>query len=728
MTQTRSLSEVIRQVGDHVTPKPGYEELVVINARTGQAVSSPKWLETVTGDFRYFLVANNQDPQKTISGTRLVKYKEGNGEIVFAIDYGGGCRAGREGALAQFYFKANEAEEAMRDALARWLIEYFSSAGRTLDQFYAEQKLATLDLVTKAGQEFGLELTITLRVEIEKQPETLEVGPLMISSRLNGCDEEENIWFKAELEVDPQRLLRALLNQNKSFTELLKKGVRKYLAESVTLHAFYDDLNSERIKQGLRAQLNQLLKPVGRQVTFLSLKPDVVGGHGAAPQPFNGDTIIEYRHYEYPDPIKIKISVLMIPSDAQRYRSKGSPALAEWLERNLREVINLVLFGTAYVDLLLNFANLKIRIGDLMNRRSEDIGYKIEQLMTMLYMEPFIWLRRIDVEIKDDSAKGELSDAMFETSLQKFYVGLEVFLTAKVRDLRGIERYLVTKDVPQKMREEIIRLVGKTMHATDPERFYMRYSEIEKEKYPNEKPFEVELREKIELLINSEFNADVIQLVLKQTETDLTRKLGLVSKASHDFQAVAEFGSLPGAPAIVVQGSFKVEAVYADGWRAFQEHDVSVQAIRKRIEDSIRAHLKLAPDDHEILAEGNGLLRLIDQCLAAARNLIQDEFGLTIKFSTVSWDWDASLKKLGRQQSEEEIASIQGRVAKLKEELLDQYQHNGNPEDIAEIEAAIRRLNSALSPALAASVGIRALPEPSAVKALPTHDVDTVQS
>lgn len=277
------------------------------------------------------------------------------------------------------------------------------------------------------------------------------------------------------------------------------------------------------------------------------------------------------------------------------------------------------------------------------------------------------------------------------------------------------------------MREEIIRLIGKTMHATDPERFYMRYSESDKAKYPNEKPFEVELREKIEFLMDSEFNADVIQLVLKPTETDLTRKLSLVSKASHDFKAPAELGSLPGAPTLMVQGSFKVEAVYADGWKAFQEHDVSVEAVRKRIEDSIRAHLKLSPVDHEIVTEEDGLIRLIDRSLAGVRKLVQDEFGLAIKLSTVFWDWDASLRTLGRQRSEEEMASIQGRVARLTEDLLDLYEHNGNQDDIDEVKASIRRLNSMRAPALAASVGIRALPESSPLTALPARDCDAAK-
>lgn len=726
MRPTKPLSEIIRQVSEHVTAKPNSEQRVIINVRTGQAVPAPGIFEALTGSFNYFLVASNSDPEKTISGTKEVKYKQGSEEIVFVIDFRGGCPPGREVWLAQFVFKVATPEKAIPDALGKWLVEYFSSGGRTIDQFYSQQKLAALDLVTKASREFGLDLTITLKVANPKPPETIDIGPVLFASRLKGCDEEEDLWFKAELEVDQQHLIRALLNQKTPLTDLLKKGVRKYLADSVTLETFYEDLNNEQVKQELRAKLNQLLKTVGRRITFISLKPDYPGGDTGAPTPYSGETIIEYKHHEYPDPIKIKISVLMIPCDTTRYKSKGSPKLADWLQRNLEEASKQILFGVSYVDLLLGFADLKTKISEQMNRRAADIGYEIQQLMTMLYMEPFAWLKRIDIEIKGNSTNGESGDAMFETNISNFYVGLEIFLTTRVKDLRGLAHYLATKqDVPQKMKEEIVRLIQNTLHATHPERFYMRFSDPDAVNYPNEEPLEAELRKRIDFLLKSEFNAEVIHLVLKPMETALTRKLEQISKASYDFASTSELGTVPGAPLITVQGSFKVEAVHVDGWKTFQESEVSVEVLRKRIEDSIRATIKCTPDDSAVFVEQDGLVLLIDRCLLAARRLVQDEFGLSIKQSTISWDWDDRLKKIGRLRSDKDITSVQERVATLNEELLDLYQYDGSQERIDEVKAAILRLNSTLPRAVASSIGIRELPEAQTFKALPEADLES---
>jgi hypothetical protein len=722
MAQANSLSEIIRPATEHANPTIGYQELVAIDTRTGQAVTNRGIIDSLMGNFRYFLVSNNRDPKKIISGTKQVRYKEGHGEVLFSIEYKGGCPAGKEWWAAQCFFKTPISEDAIRDRLAAWFMEFFSSAGRTIDDFYSEAAKASIELVTKAGQNFGLELNIELKVDASAL-ETIELGPVVIASRLRDLDEEKTIWFKAELGVDENLKLRALLHQKTPLTDVLVKGVRRFFANSVSLDTFCDDVNGEQIKRELSSYLNNLLKPFGRQAVFLSLKPD----GDDCPKTFKGETEIQFIHHEYPDPIKIKVSALMIPKDRARYISSGSPVLKDWLDRNLPEVMNETLFGISYVNLLLDFAELKKKIDAVVNARASRIGYQVTQLMTVLYLEPFEWLKRIDIEVKSGSAtNGQSSEAMFETSLSGFYVGMEVFLTARIRDLRGIESYLITKqNVPQRMKEEIIRLVQKTMHETDPDRFY-RFSEPDQVTYPNQKPFEQEIREKIQSLVDSDFNGEVIHIVLKQMETAFDRKLDLISKTSHEFSANAELGQAPGAAGIVVKGSFKVLGIRAerDGWRTFKDCDVSPAVIQKRIEDSIRASVKGEPDDHSLFAEVNGLDHLVNRALIAARETISEEFGIEINLSTVYWDWDDGLKRLGLSQSKENIGAVQERLSRLRDELLSCIEADAGDEIIQDIEERIRRLSTTLPPALASGVGIRRLDQVPAPRNLPAPDLD----
>lgn len=720
MIQPISISELIRRVSDNTEPKVVYEQRVVINTDTGQAVATPGIIDYVFGNFTYYLVANDNNPQKAVAGRKTVKYREGSEEVVFVVEYKGGCPPNCEAQLAQFFFKTTEPDKAIGDGLGKWLIEFFTTKGRTLDQFYSANGAAARDLSAKALSEFGLSLTVTLTVENSKKPETVDIGPLVFTSRLLGSDDEEKVSIKAELETDPQNLLRAMLNRKTSLTDVFKKGVRQYLASHVTLETYYKDLNSERVKQGLRDHLNNLLKQFGRRVAFVSLKPDGAGG----PPPHNGETTIEYKHHECAEPIKLRISVLMTPQDATRYREKGSPPLPRWLQQNLEEIVGRVLFAFSYVDLLLDFRPAKQKIIEEMNRRAESIGYKIEQLMTMISMEPLTWLKGFDIEIK--ATPSSPNAAMFATSVSGVAVGLEVFLTAKVKDLRSITRYL-TSDLPQKVKQEVFQLVQNTLHATDPQQFYKHYREVDKKK-PGGGAFEHELRGKICYLLESEFNAEVVQLVLKPTDTDLTGKLFTVAKTSHDFVATSEIGATPGAPKISVHGSFTVEGVSSDGWEKFRERDVAAEKLVKRVTDSVSSFIKRTPESAAALSSQEGIVELIKHALHSARTLIDDEFGLAIKLATISWEWDESIRKIGQLRNREDLEAIHTRVTNLKARLLDLYEYDGSQEEIDETRASIARLSAMVPASLASSVGYRELPEPPSVKKLTAAEPDSQPS
>jgi hypothetical protein len=391
------------------------------------------------------------------------------------------------------------------------------------------------------------------------------------------------------------------------------------------------------------------------------------------------------------------------------------------LQSNLDEAVTLSLFGVSYVDLLLDFRGPKQRIVAEMSRRAESIGYKIEQLMTMLSMKPLIWLKGFDIEIRNTAERP--NEAVFETNVSGVYVGLEVYLTTKVKDLRGVSRYLTT-DLPQKMREAIVRLLQNTLHATDPQHFYKNYREGDKKKHAGGGSFEADLQAKISYLLESEFNAEAIQLVLKPTDTPQTRKVIEVAKESHDFIATSEIGTSPGAPTISVRGSFTVEGVSSDGWEKFRERDVTAEKLKKRVADSVCAFIKRTSDTALALSSQEAVVELIKHALQSARGLIEDEFGLSIKLATVSWDWDDELKKIGEARNKEDLEAIHKRIAELKDMLLDQYQYNGSQERIDDIRASIERLSAMVPAPLAASVGYKALPEPPTLKKLPAAEAE----
>src|SRR5204863_120491 len=129
---------------------------VVINTDTGQAIPAPNIFEYVFGSFTYYMVANTTSPQKVIVGRKTVKYREGSEEVDFVVNYRGGCQPGCETQLTEFFFRTSGADKAIGDGLGKWPIEFFTTNGRTIDQFYSSNDSESRDLATKALTEFGL--------------------------------------------------------------------------------------------------------------------------------------------------------------------------------------------------------------------------------------------------------------------------------------------------------------------------------------------------------------------------------------------------------------------------------------------------------------------------------------------------------------------------------------------------------------------------------------------
>jgi hypothetical protein len=698
---TNNVSQIIREVTEHTQPISVREQLVNIDVRSGQAVAQTTTLGSFNGNYRYFMVANNSDPDKVIRGTKRVKYKENQEEIYFTISFVGGCQVGQEWWLAQCYFKATWSESTIGNSLAAWLFEYFSSVPLGIDAFSTEGAKAEAVLATQAGQKFGLDLKVTIELEGIEDLKNTNIGPLVVSSRLIDA-EQVKISLTAELEPDETNLPRFLLSRNKPVDELLKKTLRDFSARNLLLETYFHELGTPHVTQLVTDYFNVCLRAVGQRVRYLLLKPDE-----QPPSSYKGETELDFLHHDYPDPIRIRVSGLMLPTNPALYRNRNFPDLRDWWDQHLRETTDRVLFGVSYVDLLLDFPKYKEQIDREMGRRAENIGYGIGQLITALFPNLDALLKGFELSIAaTNSSNGYHNETMFDTSLSNFQVGLEVFLTARVLDLRGIAQYLTSKpDVPARMKQEMLRVVRTFLHGTDPERFYMRFWQPDEKNFPGEKSIEAELTTRIQQLFLKDFNAEVVDIVLKPMQTPLTKRLASISRASHDFNVGVELGSLPGAPTIFIKGSFKVDGVSPDGWRAFSDSECDVETVKTRTETSIRARLKGEHIDRMIL-DHVVIKDLIEDALRAAQKLVKDEFGLVIRLTTVYWEWEEQLKQLRRQQNKQELASVQQKIQKLKELLLELHENDASAEHIKSVEDRIRRLGATLPIALASSVGL----------------------
>jgi len=694
-----NVSSIIREVVEHTTPTAGREELITIDVRSGHAVSKSTFLDAFTGNYRYFLVSNNTDAEKVVRGTKRVRYKENGEEIHFTISFVGGCRVGQEWWLAQCFFKSSWDEAILGDRLAGALFDFFSVIPDGIDGFSQQKINAEANLATQAGQVFGLDLKITIELEDANELGFTTLGPLLVSSRLLDTDQAD-IVLSIDVEPDGTNLPRFLLSKNKPVDELIKKGLRDFAEKNISLAAYFSQLETLEITRLVTDHLNLSLKSSGRKVRYLLLKPGE-----EPPRSFKGETEIDYLHHDHPDPIKIRVSGLMIPINLVLYHNKNLPDLSGWWNQNVREVLDRVLFGVSYVDLLLEFAQYSGQINREMSLRTEMMGYSSQLLLTALFPNLEALVKGFELSITaSENSSDRRNETMFDTSLSNFQVGLEVFLMVRVLDLHGVSKYLNSEpDIPTRMRQELLRVVRTFLHGTDPERFYMRFWQASS---PPEKSVAEELTTKIQEVFARDFSAHILDIVFKPMQTELTKRLAALSRNFQDFNAGVELGSLPGAPTIFVKGTFRVAGVSPDGWKAFSDSNCEVESLKKRLETIVRARLRGEQIDRMLLEPGV-IKGLVESALRDAQQLIKTEFGLVVNLTTIYWEWDEQLKQQRRQQNKQDMALVLQRIQKLKGLLLELHENDASPEHIRSVEARIKRLGATLPATFAASVGIQ---------------------
>ena len=699
MSNINYLEPVIRSVSEHATPVSPLETVVIIDCFRKQAIDKGGLVNNFLRDLKYFMVSNNFNGERVAKAAIRLPYTNGltkDQKLFVILKYEVGCTQGNERLVAESLYNGPNPGVVFNDLLAKWVNEYLNARwGQFIEDFPCEKTNLQDMLAAKALREVGLHLDVKVSIDGYNELGVIVLGPVRIRVRFENCDEEEELQIKIEMRVDEQRVVKAILNQSEPLIDWLTKAVQKYFADKISLEAFCFDLNSDAVKQRLRGYLDEILKSFGRKVELLYLEaePDV-------PRTFRKDLEIIYSHFAYPEPITIKSSMLMIPHNIVRYRAKKSPKLDLWVESTLKEIIDEVLFGVGYVNLLIGFEPLEKMIKEGMNREAEAIGFTVKQLITTPYLEPIDRLKRIDIEINKDEDEG-----LFETSIPDCSIRLGIAVTSGIKNLEGVsERLLRKQDIPEEMKRDIHTLVKQYIRAIDPERFYMRYFHTDAKQYPQEIPVERELSDKIVSLLKTDFCAEVIHLTLTRGKTQSTENLARLLKGSQDFKATLSLGDYKGSGTFVMTGTLRVEGVHHNEWKRFQERDSSLEKIKKRIEDSIQAELKPISTGLILSRSQKNLQKLKDKLLSSAKELILNEFGLMVDLSTVI------CSVTGIEEDRVRIARILEKIAKLEELHVDMLASRVSQEDVKGVKAQIEILKSLLWPEASVELGNIELP------------------
>jgi hypothetical protein len=638
MAPIRALDAIIHTVPSRVDVNDS-QKLVIIDCKTKKPVLKKPWF----GDVKYYLVANTNDGEKpaefalpTIEEHDI----ESDRTISLRVKCWITCPVGKEEAVAAALYSIEDPPSTVFEKLVKkWVDEFaLSECEDFVSQFF--EKKADLQALIRAKAMNDVGLTVKAKIFLEGEdtcflPIKIQTGSVLV--RVRDYHEQQDLTIACSLEVDEPHKILAHVQRRRVYRlkDFIIDEAQRYFEREVSLEQFYDDLNSDPILQPLRKALNTRLAADGRKVAaFIHLESTA---SDSARKQFEDELQVKVKIQEYPDVVIVNNVVRMIRRDVALYKTKGSPDLHQWLQKQLQEIIPDLFFYKKYINLLLEFmspgddegknSGLRKDIKDRLTAEANKIGYDIKYLASSPNLQPLTWLEPFPIEVQDT----------FETRESKFYVKLDMHISARLTTLNEekVKGHLNRLEhIPTLMEKKIRDVTRDYIHTVDPERFYTTFTMADPEKYPKLKSIESELTQKVtEALESDEFLAEVVSFVPKMMDTDVIIRWRDLAEKVCDFSF--EVTSHRGGAPIVFTGKFQVEAIARNSWYKFQSRKFSIDDVRDHLEDVVRAKLKNATEE-ELLFKGWGHSTVIqEEITKTARTGVENLFGLDISISMI---------------------------------------------------------------------------------------------
>jgi hypothetical protein len=343
--------------------------------------------------------------------------------------------------------------------------------------------------------------------------------------------------------------------------------------------------------------------------------------------------------------------------DYASYFKGGAQPLDGWLEEKLGEAIRLALFGKKYTDLLLKFDAIETEIKDRLTAEATVIGYGIKQLIVLPDLKEYTLLKKFPLEVEGD----------FRTKLSTFSVNLGVVITARIRKLQDVEKYINSgRDVQASMRESVFKKTHEILRTIEPERFYMRFSDTDRE---GETPVEQLLINEITQELVKEYKAEVISVIPTMGRSDITDVWDQLQKKSSDFKVEMISTNPDDAEPVIIEGKFSIEAIHHRGWDRFSRRLPKVQEIKEYLEQSLESKLGVVRSHLLAYRDIPGQRELESLVEASAKESVLEEFGLVVKVKNVKRLRTASEKGLQELKGLSIEASLKSAQAALEDEL-----------------------------------------------------------
>jgi len=213
----------------------------------------------------------------------------------------------------------------------------------------------------------------------------------------------------------------------------------------------------------------------------------------------------------------------------------------------------------------------------------------------------------------------------YPTKLYAIFVKMTIILVLMIDDIESIKPY-ANKNLKKVISDFIIEELTQFMHHIDPERFYLRFhfSHV-----ADEMSIENEIKMLLKNKLTEKFNFKVINIVIKQIDTDLTQRFeSLISSATKLEFKVSPLNS---GEELVYEGEFIVESVWEDGWHSFMTRNASLDEIGNAIERYLSSKLSNMPVDTLRYNDIRKLHQLKDISEKIVQEYVEKQFGLSVQ-------------------------------------------------------------------------------------------------
>ena len=251
-------------------------------------------------------------------------------------------------------------------------------------------------------------------------------------------------------------------------------------------------------------------------------------------------------------------TMVMNLTDQRRFRMAQITDIDQWLKSKLERIAQNILIEKTFVQFLQKFDDSEIQ-----KKLSEEvlqIGYTMKQLISVPNLEVLDLLNGFTFNTENGNTAG--SPILYNTRDRRLPVSLDVIVKGKVSSFEGMiaEHLKPQTDLLDVMRKQVIETIRHFIQGITPERFYLHFSS----KFKGEIAFEVELEQMIRNLLETQFNAKDLSIIITPLDTQLTNRFHELESQfwSFDCQSMSE--------RIKYTVQFSVTNVHPEGWYTFK--------------------------------------------------------------------------------------------------------------------------------------------------------------